>query len=800
MNNKMYKLMNWPAIEAIVYAESDRPGDILGPHVTGSSTLYQAYIPDTKEVRLRIPAVDKSIKMEQVDENGYYAALVPGKTPVEYEYIAEYLDGHIVKIYDAYKYTDKTDLKLLKDFALGKNGKAYEVFGAHVAEKDNMAGVVFTIWAPNARRVSVMGDFNSWDGRIHQMNRVEDTGIFNLFVPGAKLGDNYYYEINTKSGLVKTVIDPYSPSITVEDGWYKSVVSNINGFKWSDDEFLKQRDSAKKEKSEPVSIYECDLAMWWASCGTKDYLQLGEKIAAHVSGLGYTHIELKPIAEYEIDESKGYETVGYFAPTSRYGSPEQFAGMIDLFHKEGIKVILDWTLAHPSSANYALRRLDGTACYEHEDPRQGIQPQWGTLLFNYGRGEVVSFLKSNALYWLEVFHLDGLRIDSLASVICLDYGRNYGDWVPNMYGGHENLEALEFIKDLNSTIEKKYPGVITIAEDSSAWPKVTEKVANDGLGFSYKWNIGWRDDYLRYISKDPLFRGGSHNDLTLSMVYAYSDRFVLPLNVSEIEDAKLSLAYMMTHPGIKLVGSGLDIAIDKKNQIDKLVKALNQFYIKHPALYELDDVEEGFEWINCMDATSCTLSFIRKGSKASDTLVVVANFAGIDQDIDVGVSVPGKYTRVFNSDATTYGGASKVKENAIYTIDDDVDGRPYYIPVSIPALSLSIFSYNPFDKDDRDYMLSLHEEAKRKADEAKSVADKEELKAKAAQKKAEAEEKKAKAAAQAAEEARIRAEEEYKKAEAEMEKAYKAMEKAKEAVQKAEMAAHRLRVTEQSMK
>ncbi|MCR5594780.1 MAG: 1,4-alpha-glucan branching enzyme [Lachnospiraceae bacterium] len=800
MNNRMYKLMNWPAIEAVVYAESDKPSEVLGPHVSGKSTLYQVFVPGAKEVRLQVPDEDKAIRMECVDEAGFFALLKSGKAPEDYSYIAEFEGGKMTKIEDAYRYDYKLPAKALKEYMQGKSDNAYEFMGAHPMTIDKKAGTVFTMWAPNARRVSVVGDFNNWDGRVHQMNRIDDTGIFWLFVPGVGKGEHYYYEVNMKGGLSKTVIDPFSNYVINDEGWYMSVVSDISDLEWSDERFISDRDSEDVTKSVPISIYECSLADYAKDKDTPKYPELGEEIADHARSMGYTHVELKPIAEYEFDASLGYETVGYYAPTARYGTLEDFARMIDIFHKNGLRVIIDWTLAHPSSSNYALRKIDGTGCYEHEDPRQGIQPQWGTLLFNYGRGETVSFLRSNALYWIKEFHIDGLRVDSLAAVICLDYGRNSGDWIPNMYGGHENLEALEFIKNLNNTISRKYPGVITIAEDTSAWPQVTGKVSDGGLGFTYKWNIGWRDDYLRYINKDPLFRGGSHNDLTLSMVYCYSDRFVLPLSIDDINDRKLSIAYMMTHPGIKLMSAGLDSKHDLKDGTDKMVKALNQFYVKHPAMYALDDEEEGFEWINCMDQARCTLSFIRKGEKESDVLVVVANFSGIEQSLNVGVSLPGKYTRIFNTDATTYGGASKTKEMYIYSIDDDVDSRPYHIPVTIPALSLSIFGYEPFDENDREYMLSLQEEAKKKADEAKADAEKEKAKAKAAQKKAETEEKKANEAAKAAEAARIKAEQEYEKAQAELEKARIAMEKANEAAQRAELAAHRLKVTEDSMK
>lgn len=800
MNNKMYKLMNWPEIEAVCYAESYAPGRILGPHAAGSSTLFQVYVPDAKEVRLRIDDEDKSIKMEQVDENGFFALLRAGKTPEKYAYIAEYADETIIKLADPYRYPVTLDAETAKAFACGELDNAYEILGAHVTEINGDQGVLFRVWAPAARRASVVGNFNNWDGRIHQMNRVEQTGIFELFMPGLKASEEYMFEINMKNGISKKVLDPYAPSLARRDDYFVCLVAEKEKYDFDDSKFIAGRKKSAGTDG-ALSMLECDPALIAKKLESEkknaDYESIAEEIVKTVKACGYTHVELKPIAEYAKDESCGYETIGYFSPTGRYGSAADFAKLVDRLHRENIYVCLDWTLAHPSADWNALKMFDGTGCYEHADPRQGIQPEWGTLLFDYGKGEVRSFLRSNALYWIRKFHIDGLRTDSLAAVLCLDYGRGDGQWIPNMYGGHENLEAVDFIKSLNKTITDKYPGVITIAEDSSAWPKVTSPVDEDGLGFTYKWNIGWRDDYMRYSALDPIYRSGAHDDLTFSMIYCYTDRFILPLPLDGVNDDKLSMAYMMVHPGIKMTIGGMKL-LDADEKVKEYIKALNEFYKSQPALYELDGSEEGFEWINCLDSLRSTLSFIRKGTNETDFVVAVANFAGIDQLINVGVTVPGKYTRIFNSELV--GTTDFAKEEPLYTVDGDFDARPYYIPVEIPALSLSVYGFKAFDESDREYMQKLQNEAANKAQEAKAAAKKEESRAKAAQKKAAEEQKKAEEAAKAAEEARRKAEEEYAKAQAEMEKAREAMEKARIAAEKAELAAHRLEVTERSIK
>ena len=832
MNKKLYKLMNWAQIEEIVYSESDHPHDILGAHVAGNSVLVQTFQPGAKSVRLQLLEGDKSYRMEEADEEGYFALLLPGKTIPAYEYVVEAENGSLKKVCDAYNFAPQITKKDTEKFEAGIHYSVYEKLGAHPGVADGIPGTYFAVWAPNALRVSVVGDFNGWDGRAHQMRRLWDSGIFEIFIPGVKEGECYKYEIKVKSGLVFMKADPYGFGAQLRPE-SASVVRDINGFSWKDDKWLKGR-AVRQAEDQPVNVYELYLGSFEKPSDGREfytYRELAPKVIDYVKKMGYTHIELMPVMEHPLDESWGYQVIGYYAPTARYGTPEDFMYFMDEMHRAGIGVILDWVPAHFPRDTYGLSAFDGTCLYEHQDPRQGFHPHWGTLIYNYGRPQVSNYLIANALYWVEKYHADGIRIDAVASMLYLDYGKNDGEWVANIYGGHENLEAVELFKHLNSIMKKRNPGVLMIAEESTAWPKVTGALDEDGLGFDLKWNMGFMNDYLGYITTDPFFRSGRHNDLTFSMIYAYSEKFMLVLSHDEVVHGKgtllgrmpgvrekqfanlrLTFAYHMTHPGKKLLFMGQDIGeYDEFNEkravewellenedhrkLNQMVAALNKFYQSSPALYQKDHSWEGFEWINCITPNACMLSYIRKTDDVNEMLVIVANFADARQEFRVGVPCEGKYKEVFNTDDMAYGGSGILNREVCDTVETEWDGKPYAIDMVSAPLSISIFSYTPYTREEKaeierrreeERRLAKEEEERRLAREEAERTAQEAVEAKEQAKKAAAEAKELakRAAAQARESAKA-AEILEKKAQAAAEKLQELTKKPRTAVKKA---------------
>ena len=747
--------MNWPQIEGIIYSEADDPHAVLGAHVTGSSVLVQTFQPGAKSVRLQPLLGDKSYKMEQADEEGYFALLLPGKTIPAYEYIVEAENGSLRKVKDAYNFAPQITRQDTEKFNAGIHYMIYEKLGAHPMKIDDTEGTYFAVWAPNALRVSVVGDFNGWDGRVHQMRRLWDSGIFELFIPDVKDGECYKFEIKARGGLTFMKADPYGFGAELRPG-SASVVRNLDGFAWKDSKWMKNR-AQRQTQDKPMSVYELYLGSFDKPKDGREfytYRELAPKIIEYVKKMGYTHIELMPVMEHPLDESWGYQVIGYYAPTSRYGTAEDLMYFMNEMHKEGIGVIFDWVPAHFPRDTYGLSGFDGTCLYEHQDPRQGSHPHWGTLIYNYGRPEVTNYLIANALYWVEQYHADGIRIDAVASMLYLDYGKNDGEWVANIYGGNENLEAVEFMKHLNSIMKKRNPGVLMIAEESTAWPRVTGSFDEDGLGFDLKWNMGFMNDYLNYISTDPFFRSGCHNELTFSMIYAYSEKFMLVLSHDEVVHGKktllgkmpgerkkqfanlrLTYAYHTTHPGKKLLFMGQDIGeYDEFNEkravewelleqedhgkLNRMVADLNKLYTTKPALYAKDTSWEGFEWINCITPNACMLSYIRKADKAEDMLVVVANFADAKQDFRVGVPLEGKYKEIFNTDDRKYGGSGCLNDKVCETLDMEWDGKPCAIDMVSAPLSISIFSYTPYTEEEKAQIEKKRAEERRKAIEA----------------------------------------------------------------------------------
>lgn len=736
MKEKLEQILNWAAIEEIVYSECDNPHELLGPHKIGKQTLLQAFFPDAKEVYLQLMQEEKAeeqfdeILMEQVDEAGYFAVLFAGKQYSYYRYRVLYHDGNEAYKRDAYWHAPIITKKDTEKFKNGIHYTVYELLGAHPMNHEGEDGTYFAVWAPNALRVSAVGDFNLWDGRVHQMRRLWDSGIFEIFVPDAKAGDNYKFEIKLKSGVTYLKADPYANAAQLRPDT-ASVIADISSFEWEDEAFLKNRKSFQN-KNTPISVYEMYLGSFTEAKEGQpyaNYRDIAHKVIDYVKEMGYTHVELMPVMEHPFDASWGYQVIGYYAPTARYGTPEDFMYFINELHKAGIGVILDWVPAHFPRDSYGLANFDGTCLYEHLDPRQGSHPHWGTLIYNYGRPEVSNYLIANALFWVEKYHADGIRMDAVASMLYLDYGKNDGEWVANMYGGKENLEAIEFMKHLNSIMKKRNPGVLSIAEESTAYPLITGDLNEDGLGFDLKWNMGFMNDYIDYIRNDPYFRSYHHGELTFSMIYTYSEKFMLVFSHDEVVHGKatmigkmpgeredkfanlrLTYAYMMSHPGKKLLFMGQDIGeFDEWNEgrcvqwhlrdvpehkgIASLMKALNKLYRSKEALYLLDDTPEGFEWINNISANDCYLTFLRKGLKKEDTLLIVANFSGIAKEITTGVPYEGKYKEILNTDAVAFGGSGIVNPRVKQSKKKEWDDREDSVTIKLAPLSLSILQY-----------------------------------------------------------------------------------------------------------
>ena len=670
MSERLYDMMDWPEIEAVVYSEESEPKRILGPRKTPDGILIQCFRPGAQQVKVLLGRGKPEYEMEMEDEAGFFSVLLPGDKIPKYKYEAVYEDGRKEKIYDPYAFEKQITIEQEQQFAAGICYDIYEKLGAHPMELHGVEGVYFAVWAPNAMRVSVVGDFNRWDGRVHQMNRLNVSGIFELFIPKVKPGALYKYEVKAKGSLVYLKADPYGNQAEVRPKT-ASVVADLNQYQWQDDQWMKERGQRNRE-DKPLAVYEMHLGSWRKPEEEGrlfyNYRELAPMLADYVKEMGYTHVELMPVMEHPLDESWGYQVTGYYAPTSRYGSCEDFMYFMDYMHQQGIGVILDWVPAHFPKDTFGMSHFDGTCLYEHLDPRQGMHPHWGTLIYNYGRPQVKNFLIANALFWAKKYHADGIRMDAVASMLYLDYGKNDGEWVANIYGGNENLEAVEFLKHLNSVFKKQHPDVLLIAEESTAWPQITGKVEEEGLGFDYKWNMGWMNDFIDYMQKDPIFRGGAHDELTFSMVYAYSEKFLLSLSHDEVVHGKGSLlnkmpgdkakkmanlraayGFMLVHPGKKLLFMGQEFAQEREwseqrgldwnlleetdhRQMQEYVKALWKLYREQPALYEKDYETEGFAWINHMDAERNLLTLIRKGEREENTLVAVCNFSAVDYE------------------------------------------------------------------------------------------------------------------------------------------------------------------------
>ena len=618
-------------------------------------------------------------------------------------------------------------------FAKGRHYEIYEKMGAHLAEEDGKAGTYFSVWAPNARSVSVVGDFNNWDRTVHPMQPVQQSGIWDIFVPGVKAGDLYKFAVETSQGYTVLKADPYGNQSQLRPD-NASVVADIRYFDWTDQAWRKAHQEKKTES--PMAIYEVHPGSWKKDPSMPgefyNFKKLAVELADYVLEMGYTHVELIGLSEHPFDGSWGYQVSGYYAPTARYGTPADFMYFVNYMHDHGIGVILDWVPAHFPKDEFGLGRFDGTALYEHQDPRKGEHPEWGTYCFNYGRTEVSNFLVANALFWIEKFHVDGLRVDAVASMLYLDFGRSSGNWIPNEDGGNQNYEAITFLKHLNSIVAQRNPGAMMIAEESTAWPKVTGDVDDGGLGFTYKWNMGWMHDFLEYMKCDPIFRKYHQNQITFSFMYAYSENYVLVLSHDEVVHLKKSMIYkmpgtmpekfgnlraayglMMMHPGKKLLFMGQDFAqtaewneaksldwhllekYPEHQQLNHYYCDLLHFYQNEPALYELDDSPEGFAWINGSDAEHNMLTFCRMTKDKKNCLLCHFNFSPVAyENFQSGVLCPGTYTEVFNSNAAEYGGTGLVNPEPIEAVKESWDFKDYSIKYHLGAYGVCIFKFD----------------------------------------------------------------------------------------------------------
>jgi len=722
-------------IKLIVGAKHWDPFQVLGMHIAETDgrkqIVVRAFLPEAETASVIDIRARKSYSMVKLHKAGFFEACPDKEDVFRYRIGMKSAEGIDAEFYDPYSFLpvlSEFDLHLLGE---GSHHESYEKLGSHLLTVGGVKGVHFAVWAPNARRVSVVGNFNRWDPRRHPMRILGDSGIWELFVPGLGEGEVYKYEILSKiNKQLSEKADPYAFFAEIRPK-SASIVYDINKYVWGDESWLNFRAENNWLES-ALAIYEVHLGSWMRipEEGNRSltYREIAEKLIRYVKDMGYTHIELMPVTEHPLDASWGYQTISYFAPTSRYGKPEDFMFFVDMCHQNNIGVILDWAPAHFPTDGHGLGFFDGTCLYEHADPRKGFHPDWGTKIFNYGRKEVRNFLISNALFWLKKYHIDGIRVDAVASMLYLDYSRREGEWIPNMFGGRENLEAIDFLKSFNEITHENHAGILTIAEESTSWPGVSKPVYLGGLGFSMKWNMGWMNDTLEYFSKDPVHRKYHHNNLTFSLLYAFSENFVLVLSHDEVVHGKRSMlnkmpgdmwqkfanlrslyGFMYTHPGKKLLFMGgeygqwdewnydksLDwhlLAHPQHSALQKYVADLNRLYQSEPALYEVDYNYQGFNWIDFRDADSSIISFIRKAKDPSDHLVIVCSFTPVPREsYRIGVPAHTFYSEVLNSDSETYWGSNCGNSGGKTSEELPWHGQPYSIDIIIPPLSVSVF-------------------------------------------------------------------------------------------------------------
>ncbi len=720
-------------IQKIIHADHNNPHKILGIHkikYEGKDRLVvRVFIPEAKRVTI-VDVKKESIKfpMEGTEFDGYFECIIPRrKNKFDYILECESYDGTSWAMYDPYAFEFTLSQLDQHLFCEGTHYDIYKKLGAHIHKRGKVEGVNFAVWAPHAKRVSVIGSFNQWDGRRHVMSLRADSGIWEIFIPGVKAKDLYKFEIKTSNNDILIKSDPYGSFYELRPH-NAAIVYDLEKYAWKDEEWIEKREKIEPYK-QAMSIYEMHLGSWRRKDGNEflTYRDLAKELTKYVKEMGYTHVEIMGAMEHPYDKSWGYQVTGYFAPTSRFGEPDDFRYLVDQLHQANIGVILDWVPAHFPRDAFALEKFDGSPLYEYADKQKGEHPQWGTLIFDYGRMPVKLFLIASAIKWCKEYHIDGLRVDAVASMLYLDYGREEsGHWMPNINGGKENLEAVDFMKHMNSVLYNMFPGIMTIAEESTAWPGVTKPVDQEGLGFGFKWNMGWMNDFLSYMKLDPIYRKFHHNKITFSLMYAFSENFIQVLSHDEVVHEKCSMinkmpgdewqkfanlrvayGYMYTHPGKKMLFMGGEFAqndewnesqsldwhlleYDTHRQTQSYIKDLNNLYIKEGGLWEKDWTQEGFEWIDCDNHDNSVIVFMRKGKEWDDHLIVVCNFTPqTHRAYRIGVQEQGDYIEIFNSDATKYGG-SGVTNNKLISEDIPWQKRERSLVLDVPPLGMSI--------------------------------------------------------------------------------------------------------------
>ena len=715
----------------IVNGEHSDPHTVLGMHEMEEdgrkAVVVRAFLPHAAGITV-IDYANKRKKypMERLHADGFFEVTIADREEW-FRYQLEYTDadGNTWRSYDPYSFSPTLSEFDRHLFGAGTHYEIYEKMGGRLMTHEGARGAAFSVWAPNAKAVSVIGDFNNWDARRSPMRRLGESGIWELFLPAAAEGDKYKFHVTQCDGRVVDKTDPYGVYAEVRPN-NASVLYPLKRYKWKDRRWMTAR-RKYDFRAAPMNIYEVHLGSWKRAEGDRflTYTELAEQLIPYVKEMGYTHIEMLPVEEHPFDGSWGYQVTGYYAPTSRYGSPDEFKQFVDACHQNGISVILDWVPAHFPKDDFALARFDGTALYEHQDPRLGEHIQWGTYIFNYGRKEVANFLLANALYWMDIFHIDGLRVDAVASLLRLDFCKEEGQWLPNVYGGSENLEAIEFLKHMNSVIAEREPGALMIAEDSTAWPGVTKKVDEGGLGFSLKWNMGWMNDFLSYIKLDPIYRKYHQNKLTFGMAYHYAENFVLVLSHDEVVHTKssmigkmpgdvwqsfanlrLSYGFMMGHPGKKLLFMGGEFAQYSEwsearsldwhllqyadhQEMQAYVKELNHLYAEEPAFWAEDFDPNGFQWIECDDAESSIVSFVRRSKEKE--LVFLCNFTPVvHRGFSLGVPQEGVYHERLNSDAARFGGSDVINAVPLQSRAEPAGRCPFRVELDVPPLGMVI--------------------------------------------------------------------------------------------------------------